>query len=125
MINYNLFMVLAKHSSMILFYDIMISCEVYFQAKNGVSLRPWPGDMKTGDYVGVNVTSNKGRTILFVAGVCSVKGRKVTLKYLTKTGTSGVYRDPETKCGGPEVSGVPLPKPTHDCGWHYKTQVYL
>jgi hypothetical protein len=57
------------------------------------SARVAAADIKPGSYVAIPVPTDRGRSILYVAAVYSIRGNQMQVKFLRKTETSEVYRN--------------------------------
>ena len=54
-----------------------------------------PASVKPGSYVTIPIPTERGRSILYVAAVCSTTTNKMKIRYLQSTGSFGIYRDPD------------------------------
>ena len=49
--------------------------------------------LKPGSYVTIPIPTDRGRSIIYVATVCSIKDNQIQVKFLRNTENAGVYRD--------------------------------
>ena len=57
---------------------------------------PVTNNLKPGSFVAIPVPTDRGRTVLYVASVCSVIDNQLQVKFLRNTGKgAGIYRDGE------------------------------